>query len=346
MATIFDVAKIAHVSKSTVSRVINGDPRVKPETKRAVEDAIAQLQYSPSYFAKGIRTGQTKTIAFLVPEYTNMFYGEMFNGVEDTAVREGYMVMVCNTGNAISEKEYINELLKRNIDGIIYNTYGVKPAMMRYLKQISEEIPIIFMDEVIGKKENVSCVYTDGYLSTMQGVHFLKKTGCKKIGYIRNMDSIQATESRFEGFKDGLKECGLPYLPQFVYQCPAEQNTDYMKAGIQAGTYFASLKGERPDALMTAIDLLAIGCVTALCNTGIHVPEDISVIGYDNISLGELTCPALTTIAQPTREMGKIAAEMLIDQIRKGAKEKTKKIFEGEIIVRQTTRQIGRRGRM
>lgn len=339
MATIFDVARIAHVSKSTVSRVVNGDPRVKPETRQAVESAISELHYSPSYFAKGIRTGQTHTIALLVPEYNNMFYSEMFNGVEDTAVHEGYLVMVCNTGNAISEKDYIQELLKRNIDGLIYNTYGAKPDMIRYLKQISEDIPIIFMDEVIGKKENVSCVYTDGYFSTMKGVQYLKETGCQKIGYIRNEDSIQATESRFQGYLKGLEECGLTFYPEYVYQCPAEKEKNYIKAGMKAGDYFADMTSNGPDALMTAIDLLAIGCVNQLNTRGIRVPDDISVLGYDNISLGELTQPSLTTISQPTRSMGQIAASMLIDQIRNGSREKTKKIFEGELIIRQTTKK-------
>lgn len=338
MATIFDVAKVAHVSKSTVSRVVNGDSRVRPETRRAVEKAIEQLQYSPSYFAKGIRTGQTNTIALLVPEYTNMFYGDLFNGVEDTAVHDGYMVLVCNTGNAISEKDYVQKLLDRNIDGMLYNTYGTKPEMIRYLKHISNDIPIIFMDEIIGKTENVSCVYTDGYFSTIKGVHYLSKTGCRKIGYIRNEDSIQATEFRFQGFKKGLEECGLTFYPEFIYQCPVGQDTDYIKAGMKAGNYFADMQGERPDALMTAIDLLAVGCVTQMRSRGISIPDDISVIGYDNISLGELTQPTLTTIAQPTREMGRIAAGMLIEQIRHGGREKTKKIFEGELIVRQTTR--------
>ena len=340
MATIFDVAKLAHVSKSTVSRVVNGDVRVKPETRQAVEEAIKELQYSPSYFAKGIRTGQTNTIALLVPEYSNMFYGEMFNGVEDTAINEGYMVMVCNTGNVISEKDYIQKLMKRKIDGMIYNTYEVKPGIIRYLKQISEEIPVVFMDEIIGTRENVSSVYTDGYFSMINGVRYLKNTGCCKIGYIRNEDSIQATESRFQGFKKGLEECGLTFSPEFVYQCPVEKETNYIKAGMRAGDYFADMKENRPDALMAAIDLLAMGCVNQLKSRGIVIPDEISVMGYDNISLGELTQPPLTTIGQPIRKMGQIAARMLIDQIRTGEQEKTKKIFEGELVIRQTTRPV------
>lgn len=253
MATIFDVAKEAHVSKSTVSRVVNRDPAVKPETREAVEAAIRKLDYTPSYFAQGIRTKQTKTIAMLVPEYTNMFYGQMFNGVEDVASRHGYMVLVCSTGSAASEKDYIQRLLQRNIDGIVYNTYDTGSDLIGYLEELSRDIPIVFMDEAIGKRRNVLSVYTDGYGSTRAAVRYLAERGCREIGYIRNVDSISATEFRFEGYRQGLLDCGLAFLPQHVYQCPVEREVDYMKAGMKAGAYYAGL-GRRPDAVMAAID--------------------------------------------------------------------------------------------
>lgn len=337
MVTIFDVAREAHVSKSTVSRVVNKDPAVKAETRRAVEEAIRKLNYAPSYFAQGIRTGQTKTIAMLVPEYTNMFYGEMFNGVEDVAVRHGYMVLVCNTGNASSEKEYIEQLLQRNIDGIVFNTYNTESALIGYLENLSVEMPIVFMDEAIGKRLNVCAVYTDGYSCTRKAVDYLVRRGCREIGYIRNVNSIRATESRFEGYRQGLRDHGLQFAPEFVYQCPVDAEPDYIKAGIRAGEYFSRLE-RKPDAIMAAIDLLAIGCVTQLCNCGIRVPEDISVIGYDNIALGEVSRPAITTISQPTREMGRVAARMVIEQLQNHRIEAKKQVFEGSLIVRQTTK--------
>ena len=130
MATIFDVAKEAGVSKSTVSRVINNDECVKKETRDAVNAVIKKLNYSPSFMAQAIRTRKTHTIAFMIPEYSNIYYGEMFRGVEDIALEHGYMVLVCNTErHAMNEVEYAQELLKRNIDGIIYNTYRIKDDM-------------------------------------------------------------------------------------------------------------------------------------------------------------------------------------------------------------------------
>jgi len=338
MTTIFDVAKEAHVSKSTVSRVVNKDPAVNSETRKAVEAAIKKLHYAPSYFAKGIRTGETKTIALLVPEYANMFYGEMFNGVEDVAYPQGYMIIVCNTGYPVSEKEYIEKLLQRNIDGIIYNTYDVGADKAPFLEKIGKKMPIVLMDEALAKQSVLPAVYADGFESSRKAVHYLAETGCVRVGYVQNTDSISATEIRYLGYRKGLEECGLIFSPDLLYQCPMKKEKNYIKAGMEAGRYFAEMK-DRPDAVMAAIDLLAIGCVSQLRKLGILIPDEISVIGYDNIELGEVSAPALTTISQPTREMGRVAAQLIIDQIQKKTAGKEKKTFEGRLIIRETTKQ-------
>ncbi|WP_343249697.1 LacI family DNA-binding transcriptional regulator [Diplocloster hominis] len=340
MATIFDVAKEAGVSKSTVSRVINKDPKVKAQTRIAVEQAIRKLNYSPSYFAKGIRTGRTKTIAMLVPEYTNVFYGEMFRGVEDVALKYGYVVLVCNTErHTTTESEYIEELLKRNVDGIIYNTYDMNPKMVDYLKNVSEERPVVFMDETARDIPGISYVFTDGFASTRNAVHYLYELGKKKIGYVRNAVSISVTESRYQGYLQGLRDCGLPFYEEYAYRTQTEAEQDYIKAGAKAAHYYAGLK-DRPDSVMTAIDLLGIGCLKEFRKLNIQVPRDINIIGYDNISLSELMEPSMTTIAQPTRLLGQRAAEILIRKLDQSPVE-DRVVFEGTLIIRETTDQQG-----
>lgn len=336
MATIFDVAREAGVSKSTVSRVLNNDEKVKENTRIAVENAIQKFSYSPSYFAQGLRTRKTKTIALLVPEYTNIFYGEMFKGVEDIALQRGYMVLVCNTErHTTTESEYIEELLKRNVEGIIYNTYNMNETMIQYLEKISIETPVIFMDETIQEHKNLPYVFTDGFQSTKEAVKYLAKRNKKRIGYIRNINSISVTEYRFQGYLKGLEECGLQQDAQYIYQAETDEDADYVKTGNKAADYFASLK-EKPDAILTAIDLLGIGCVQELKRKGIKIPQDINVIGFDNISLGELVEPSLTTIAQPTRQLGRKAAEILIGLIEGNATE-TQVVYQGELLIRETT---------
>ncbi len=336
MVTIFDVAKEAGVSKSTVSRVINRDKRVKKETREAVETAIKKLDYSPSFMAQAIRTRKTHTIALVVPEYSNIFYTEMFRGVEDIAIKYGYMVMVCNTErHAMSEIEYTNELLKRNIDGIIYNTYRTDDEMASYLREISEQIPIVYMNKILGDQEEYSYVYTDGFTCNRKAVHYLFEKGKRKIGYVMNSEDISIIEDRYFGFVQGIEDCGLTLEDKWVYRVQRENEPDYIKLGRDAARYYASLP-DHPDAILTATDMLGIGCVKGFTDRGIKVPDDISVIGFDNIFVSALIDPPLTTIAQPVRKMGQAAAEILISQILNKPVQ-NKIVFEGKLIVRETT---------
>ena len=336
MVTIFDVAKEAGVSKSTVSRVINRDTKVKQETRDAVEAAIKKLNYSPSYMAQAIRTRKTHTIALVVPEYSNIFYTEMFRGVEDIALKYGYMVMVCNTErHAMSEIEYTNELLKRNIDGIIYNTYRTDDEMADYLRQISERLPIVYMNRIFGDDENYACVYTDGFKSNRKAVQYLIDKGKHKLGYVMNSEDVSIIEDRFEGFVQGLKDHGLELNEKWVYRVQRENEPDYIKLGRDAAKYYASLK-DRPDAILTATDMLAIGCVKGFNESKIKVPDEISVIGFDNVFVSALIDPPLTTIAQPVRKMGQAATEILISSLQ-GKKIQNKVVFDGKLIVRETT---------
>lgn len=335
MATIFDVAKTAGVSKSTVSRVLNGESGVREQTRIAVENAIRELKYSPSYLAQGIRTGKTKTIAMIVPEYTNIFYNEMFRGVEDIALQYGYMVFVCNTERSgRSELDYVQEILKRNVDGIIYNTYSNSDDMLKYLKELSGKLPVVFMNRLFEESDEVSYVYTDGYSSNRKAVHYLYEKGKREIGYIRNTNSISVIEDRFEGYLQGLKDCELAYREEYVYRVTESAEPDYIKLGQEAAKYYESIN--LPQAVIAAIDALAIGCVQQLQKDGIKIPEEVSIIGFDNIALSSLIHPALTTISQPIRQIGQKAAEIIIAKLEGKAIE-DKIVFEGNLIIRETT---------
>lgn len=336
MVSIFDVAREAGVSKSTVSRVINQEASVRKETREIVEDAIQRLGYSPSYFAKGIRTGKTSTIAMMVPEYANIFYTEMFRGVEDIALKYGYMVLVCNTERHMtSEIEYTKELLKRNIDGIIYNTYHKDDSVSAYLREVSNTLPVVFMNNIFDAQADVAYVYTDGFSSTRKAVRYLFNQGKRRIGYVKNSEDISVLSDRFQGYLQGLEDCGLEPEEKWVYQVRRETEPDYIKLGGDAARYYISLAA-RPDSILTATDMIGIGCIKEFNASKISIPNDISIIGFDNISLGNLIEPALTTISQPIRKLGQTAAEIIFAKIS-GEKIQEKVVFEGALIVRQST---------
>jgi LacI family transcriptional regulator len=338
VSTIFDVAKMAGVSKSTVSRVLNESDLVKPAVKAAVMEAIKKLKYSPSYFAQGIRTGKTKTIAMLVPDYSNVFYSELFRGVESVALNSGYMTLICNTDRQEKEEyKYINKLISRKIDGIIYNTYNLSRKNINFLKDLSPRIPIVFMDNVFKKGEDLSYVVTEGCDSTCEAVTYFYRQNRRRIGYIKMLPKISVLENRFKGYLKGLKRCGLPVDRALIYQPDAEAmlGTDHMGIGSMAGAYFASLSNP-PDAIVAGFDILAIGCMRELKKLGVKIPGDMAIIGFDNISLCELVEPTLSTIGQPIVKLGAAAAQILIDKLN-GKESPDKIIFPGELILRQST---------
>jgi LacI family transcriptional regulator len=338
LCTIFDVAKMAGVSKSTVSRVLNQPEAVKPELKEAVDKAIKALDYTPSYFAQGIRTGRTKTIAMLVPDFSNVFYSELFKGVESVALKSGYMVIICNTDRRIEEEyRYINKLVGRKIDGIIYNTYNISRENINILTGLTKQTPIVFMDNVFKKGDNLSYVVTEGCDSTCEAVTYLHRQGRRRIGYIKMVPKISVIENRFRGYLKGLKNCGLPVEEELIYQPDSAilGDIDHMKIGAVAGAYFASLPNP-PDAIMAGFDILNIGCMRELKKLGVKIPDDMALIGFDNISLCELVEPALSTIAQPIAKLGAAAAQIIIDKLQENATQ-DKIVFPGELLLRQST---------
>jgi DNA-binding LacI/PurR family transcriptional regulator len=338
MSNIWDVAKLAGVSKSTVSRVINKSGQVKEETLMAVNDAIEKLNYSPSYFAQGIRTGKTKTIAMLVPDHSNIFYNEMLRGVEDVMLKHDYMTLVCNTvKSSTREINYAKELVKRNIDGIIYNTYKKSKKSLEYFLDLSESLPVIFMDNIVPQNINASYVLTEGRESTKKAVWYLYNKGCKRIAYLRVPPEISILNHRYEGYKEGILESGLKFDEKLVYNCTEKElSLSHIEMGMNGARYLMSLKNP-PDAIMASIDTMAIGALKYLKSAGYSVPGDVKVIGYDNLDLCTLIEPTLTTIAQPIYKLGVEAANILISKIKGENNINDKIVFEAELIIRGST---------
>ena len=338
MSTILDVAKLAGVSRSTVSRVISGNGAVKPETKVAVEKAIEELNYTPSYFAQGIKTGKTKTLAMIVPDYSNVYYGEMFRGIEKIALENGYMVMICNTDKSSTrERSYVEELLKRKVDGIIYNTYKRNKENIEYFTKLSKKMPVVFMDHMQGADINVPYVLTEGFDSSKKAAKYLISKGKMRIGYIRMPPYISVVQHRYEGYKQGLIESGITPDSNIVYQCP---NNEVGKTHLEIGFEGAKALMDRqdpPNAIMTSVDIMAVGAIKYLKSAGYRIPQDVSVIGFDDIALATIVEPNLTTIAQPTRRIGEEAAKIIMAMLNDEEKVNKQIMFEPEFIIREST---------
>lgn len=336
MTTIWDVAKLAGVSKSTVSRVMNNGSS-SDEARKAVLDAIKKLNYQPSCFAKNIRTQKSMTIALMIPDASNFFYTEMFKAIEQVAYENEYMVIICDTQNSTDcEIEYAEKLLQRRIDGLIYSTYKMDKAAQDYFLSLARKLPVVFTDNSFRMYEDISLVATEGYSSSRNAARFLYHKGCRNIAYINFPNDVYVTYHRYEGYLKGLEDCALAYNPKLVYFPPSERMmSDARDIGFNGAKYLLS-SGAKVDAIMAAADPIAMGAIKYLKYQGVHIPGDIRVIGFDNNEFCEIIDPTLTTIAQPINKIGTTAAQILFNKIAGSATEE-RVFFDSELIQRDST---------
>lgn len=338
MADILDVARLAGVSKSTVSRVLTSSGYVKAATREKILKAMDKLEYSPSYFAQAIRTGKAKTIAILYPDSSNIFYNELFSAVEDKAFDSGYMVLTCNTRqDKARELMYLKELVKRNVDGVIFCTYFADDEHRQKLLDASNEIPMVFMDHLFNSADKVSMVVTEDIDSNSQVVKYLAGKGAKRVAYLWLSD-VTVLGSRYQGYLTGLERAGLQIDDQLVYKARYEDSfkqKTHINLGYEGMKSLMGLKNP-PDAVMASTDILAIGAIQYLQENGISVPEEIRVIGYDNIWMSQLIKPTLTTISQPIRSLGNEAVRILLNKIRNGNQYNQNVVMVPELIIRES----------
>ena len=331
--TIVDVAKRAGVSASTVSRVLNGNGYVSIRSRTHVERVMAELSFVPSTIARSLRDKHTKMIAIFIPDFSNMFYSEMLAGMAPEAAEKHYMIITCTTDqDAKYETAYIQQLLSRNIDGIIFFTYGGIRENVPYIEELAKKIPIVFMDSVF-EHEPVSVVSTDGLSGTRQAVSYLIREGHRRIGYIKISDDYYVARHRYEGYAAALLDGGISLDPSLVYELKLD---DLRRRSHEAGQYFLSLP-DRPTAIMAVDDQIAIGTMNYLLTHGIAIPQQMAIVGFDNIPLSSLVTPSLTTVAQPIRQLGREAVRLLIDKIEDPTLSNRKIMLETKLVIRHST---------
>lgn len=327
MITIRDVARYAKVSVATVSRVINNKGSVSDSTRRKVKDAVKELDYQPNDMARTFYSGKSKMIALLVPDIQNPFFPELARGVEDGTNEAGYTFILCNTDNNIKKEEnYLNVLMQKKIDGII----GVSNTSIGSTIN-TKNIPFIALDRQ--GDENVLSIIVNNREGSRQAVIYLRSLECKTIAHICGPNNEYNAKQRMKGYLD-------------IVQDEEWFSSKYIKSGNydfhHAFESTIELLKDYPeiDGIFAGNDLMGIGVLKAAESLGIKVPDDLSVIGFDGINLGEKTSPSLTTMAQPIYEIGEKSTELLIEQIR-NPKEKFDFFIEYKVdlIKRNSTRK-------
>jgi len=308
VATIKDVARLAGVSTTTVSHVINKTRYVSEELRARVLAAMEELNYRPNVLARGLRRGETKTIGLIVPDNSNPFFAEVARFVEDIGFENGYSVILCNSdGNLEKEAAYIDVLIAKQVDGVIFIAAGSK---QEYLHELTEMgIPVVVADRDI-PHTLADVVLVNNEQGGYDATRYLISLGHRRIGCITGPSDVTPSADRVQGYKRALKESGIPIQEELIV--PGDFR---YQSGEQAMVQLLSLP-EPPSAVFACNDVMAIGALRAIRNAGLHVPSDISIVGFDDIPLASAVSPALTTVAQPIVELATLAAKLLISRIQ------------------------------
>ncbi len=328
MVTIRDVAERAGVATSTVSRAISGKSVVNTETKQRILLAIQELNYQPNAFAKGLKEGKSNTVGLIVPNIRDLVFPGAIKGISDLLEEHGYTLILCNTDEDVeSEKKHVNNLNKRLVDGFIFSTATDQSKHIWELKE--KGFPIVLLFRHLG--EGIDSVIVDNYKGGYEATKFLLNQGLKKIAIIIGDTRLDLYVQRFNGYKQALEEAGIPLNEELI--------TSSTKSW--EGSYEATVKmikrGIRPDAIFATSDPKALGVVRALKDLNIRVPQDISVIGFDNLEVTEMMDPPLTTVAQPFYQAGYQAAKRLVKLMNKNiALEPEVLKLEPELLVRKS----------
>jgi len=328
IATIKDVANMAGVSTTTVSHVINKTRFVSKDLIERVNDAITTLNYQPYGLARSLRRKQSGTIGIVIPDNTNPFFAEVVRGIEDTCFENGYSVFLCNSdGKPAKERNYLQLLIEKGVDGLVLVSTGDDEEAMRLLE--NREIPKVIVDREISGL-HMDSVLVDNQQGGYSAARYLIELGHRTIGCIMGPSNITPSGQRIEGFRKGLKEGGLLLDENMV------ATGDFKSFGGYEG-FKKLLRGELvPTAIFVCNDMMALGALNAARELGIDVPEQLSLIGFDDIALASLINPNLTTIAQPKYELGETGAELLLKRINNKGRSESRIVKKTHLVIRDT----------
>jgi DNA-binding LacI/PurR family transcriptional regulator len=326
------VAKRAGVSKATVSRVINGTARVIPETAQRVRKAIAELDFYPDINARTLGSGRSRLYGLIISDITNPYFPELVKAFEDIAMEHGQDVLICNTDYDPKRMERcVIRMLQRKVDGVAVMTSEMEKRLLRTFGK--RQIPTVFMDTAIAAP-GASIVSVDYAEGVRQAMEHLLSLGHRRIAFISGPLRLASAKLRVKTFVRELRAHGLNVEPHWT------QEGDHRVEGGHQAMQRILKSGPRPTAVLASNDLTAIGAMGAIHESGLEIPRDISVVGFDDIQLSAYTQPALTTIHVPRRELAATAFRYLFqgqEHLRDERSQKNKSVIVPRLLVRQST---------
>lgn len=331
MATIYDIALRAGVSAATVSRALNNDRVVKRETKEKIVKIAQELNYIPNSAARTLKHGKTFTIAVILPDIVNEFFSLVARGVEDYAHAQGYSVIICNSDESWQkEQEYIKVVSEKSVDGIVFISTSAKSNRLQ--KMAENGLNFVLVDRYL--EANVDMVLTNNINGAFDAMQHLIRLGHQRIAVINGPQTTQTARERFLGYKKALEEASLELDSALIREGDYRINSGYRE--MHHLLRLPSL----PTAVFVANDLMAVGALDAAEECGVRIPEDLAVVGYDDIPLASRIRPRLTTVAQPKYELGSKAAELLINRLEEDESLKLPQkriVLEPRLVIRDSS---------
>ena len=330
MANIKDVALQAGVSVTTVSHVVNGTRFVSETARQRVEEAVRELGYVPSAVARSLKHNTTRTFGMVIPNNSNPYFAEIIRGVEDRCFAAGYNVILCNSNDDPQRQAaYLRVLAEKRIDGLVFVASGSDAVVRATLCDI--RIPLVLLDREVAGMPNCDLVEVNHTVGGELATRHLLDLGHPRVACISGPPGLSPSSQRRAGWKQALEEAQVD-----------RKETDLARGDFTArGGYLAMqvlLKRKpRPTAVFVCNDLMAFGALTAAREAGVAVPEQLSIVGFDDIDLAAFSAPPLTTVAQPKLQIGTLAAELLLERVDAGRSEGRRAILDPELKIRGST---------
>lgn len=324
---IHAVARLAHVSIATVSRTINHIPTVNPKLTKRVWEAIRELNYFPNTQARALVSGRSRMLGLIVSEITNPFFPELIQGFEDVAVENGYEILIGSTNyEADRMQRCIRRMVERNAEGVAVMTFGIEQPLLDQLAD--RNVPLVFVD-LAPNRPGMSVLKVDYHNGIRQGVQHLAALGHRRIAFVSGPQRLHSAQSRLAAFKKALGECGIP-----VDETLMIEGDHTMEGGLASAQKLMATK-DLPTAIMCSNDMLAIGVLHQLSRSGLRVPDDVSIIGFDDIHMAAMMIPPLTSIQMSRTDIASAAVSALRGHLEGSPKREYK--IDTRLVVREST---------
>ncbi len=335
-ATLSDIARKLNISISTVSRALHDHPAISQSTKSRVIKLAEKLNYQPNMLALSLLNKKTNTIGIIVPEITSYFFSSIINGVQDLVNDAGYRLIISQSEESFEkEKEILDTLSKVRVDGFLVSPTSETHNAHHFNKLIESGTPLVIFDrDCTGF--NADKVLVDDYDGAFQAVEYLIKTGCRRIAHITGPSKLSISRHRLHGYLDALKKYDIPKVDDLII--PVEGFTP--EFGVEAAKAMMEFP-ELPDAIFAINDGIAIGAMYVIKEAGIQIPNQVSVIGFDDEPHSSYFIPPLTSVWQPVYDMGLLSARILLSKLKgKKSSEARYEMLKPELIVRASSREL------